>query len=110
MKCKKKGCKGFLSLEWNPEMIKKDGLFVIEAECELCHAMYAVAMETFERSKLNPGARLFGDLWVLKNCKDCMVCMRSSEDHRYFSCDQTQKRIKDPNKFPKWCPLPRLVR
>lgn len=109
MKCKKKACGGFISLEWNPAIIK-DGLFVIEGECELCHTMYAVAMQLFEKSKLKSGTRLFADLFVLKKCEECMVCLRSSEDPHYFFCDENQKRIKDPSKFPKWCPLPRLVR
>jgi len=108
MKCEKKRCGGALILAWNDRDIK-DGLFVIEGECENCHAIYAVAMQLFEKSKLKPGARLFGDLWPLKKCAECMLCMGSSEDRHYFSCDQTQKKIKDRTKFPKSCPLPRLM-
>lgn len=107
MICTKKGCKGFVSLEWSPDDIKP-GLFVIEGECELCHAKYAVAMKMFEKSKLKNGSRLLDDLQVLAKCKDCMMCC-STDGGKPIICDDTQKRIKDPSKFPKWCPLPRLM-
>ena len=110
MKCEKKRCGGALMLAWNDGDIK-DSLFVIEGECEKCHAIYAVAMQLFEKSKLKPGAHLYDDLVVVEKCDGCASRVGSSEDPHYFSCDLTGKRIKDPKAAPpKWCPLLRLIR
>ena len=107
--CTKKACGGFITLEWNPDMIKKDGLFVIGGECEICHRKYAVAMQLFEKSKLKKGSRIFEQLQIIETCSQCMVCCGSTTSKMFF-CDDAQKWFKDSSKIQKWCPLKRLIR
>ena len=105
MLCKK--CGGFITMSWNEDDIK-DGLFIIEGECEMCQAKYAIAMQIFEMSKLKSWARLWFSLDVVQACRNCPS--RIGGKGVGYSCDSTGKRIKDSTRIPKWCPLEKLVR
>lgn len=112
MICRKKQCGGDVSLTWNDSDIK-DGPFMIEGECEKCHAMYTVVMQLFKKTKPKKGTRVFfdADFKFVQKCSDCPYYGSHLKEGIWVpECDATGKRIRDPSKFPNWCSLPRVVR
>jgi hypothetical protein len=120
LKCPKCNSSEYFSFSFDEEDIKS-GPFVIEGSCEKCGRTYAVVMQLFDKSKLEDG-RLDIDISIIQSCSKCpafsLSWMEPKKVGRHSEmrsgtnrCDMIPdgRKVVDPTKIPKWCPLPRLM-